>query len=149
MTRTAPGKSDRKGISLMQLTEMFPNEESAVRWFEQIRWPNGERCCGRCRSTNTYEVKNAKPMPYKCRDCGSYFSVRTGSMMESSRLPLRKWAFAVYLYVTNLKGVSSMKLHRDLEITQKTAWFMLHRLREAWNESGLEKFIGPVKADET
>ena len=70
-------------------------------------------------------------------------------MLQSSRLPLRKWVFAVYLYVTNLKGVSSMKLHRDLKVTQKTAWFMLHRLREAWDESGLEAFSGPVEADET
>ncbi len=69
--------------------------------------------------------------------------------MERSRLPLRKRAFAVYLYVTNLKGVSSMKLHRDRQITQKSAWFMLHRLREAWDESGLKQFVGPVEADET
>ena len=81
--------------------------------------------------------------------CQSYFSVRTGTTIENSRLPLRKWAFAVYLYVTNLKGVSSMKLHRDLEITQKTAWFMLHRLREAWGESGLEQFAGPLEVDDT
>ena len=55
--------------------------------------------------------------------------------MENSRLPLRKWVFAIYFYVTSLKGVSSMKLHRDLKVTQKTAWFMLHRLRDAWAES--------------
>lgn len=57
--------------------------------------------------------------------------VRTGTTLQSSRLPLRKWAYAVYLYVTSLKGVSSMKLHRDLNVTQKTAWYMLHRLRDA------------------
>jgi len=108
-----------------------------------------ERHCGHCGSTDTKEVPNAKPMPYWCRDCKSYFSVRTGTMMESSRLPMRKWAFAVYLYVTSLKGVSSMKLHRDLKVTQKTAWFMLHRLRDAWGQSGLDQFIGPVEADET
>ena len=88
-------------------------------------------------------------MPYWCKSCRSYFSVRTGSMLQSSRLPLRKWVFAVYLYVTNLKGVSSMKLHRDLKVTQKTAWFMLHRLRQAWAEDfGAEPFDGPVEADE-
>ena len=68
---------------------------------------------------------------------------RTGTTIQNSRLPMRKWAFAVYLYVTNLKGVSSMKLHRDLEVTQKTAWFMLHRLRDVWGESGLDQFTGP------
>ena len=144
----APGKAHREGISVMQLAEMFPDEASAVKWFEAIQWPN-ERHCGHCGSTETKEVPNAKPMPYWCKGCRSYFSVRTGTTIEKSRLPMRKWAFAVYLYVTNLKGVSSMKLHRDLEVTQKTAWFMLHRLREAWGESGLEQFIGPVEADET
>jgi len=144
----APGKSHRTGITLLQLTEMFPDESSAVKWFEAIRWPDG-RHCGHCGSVETKEVPNAKPMPYWCKSCRSYFSVRTGTTIQNSRLPLRKWAFAVYLYVTNLKGVSSMKLHRDLGVTQKTAWFMLHRLREAWGESGLEAFVGPVEADET
>ena len=129
---------------------MFPDEASAIKWFEETRWPDGERHCGHCASTETKEVPNAKPMPYWCKSCRSYFSVRTGSMLQSSRLPLRKWVFAVYLYVTNLKGVSSMKLHRDLKVTQKTAWFMLHRLRQAWAENfGADPFDGPVEADET
>ena len=149
MAQKAPGKSHREGISLIELAEIFPDEAAAVKWFEDIRWPDGERHCGHCGSVRISEVPSAKPMPYRCKDCRSYFSVRTGTMMESSRLPLRKWAFAVYLYVTNLKGVSSMKLHRDLKVTQKTAWFMLHRLRDAWDESGLEAFTGPVEADET
>ena len=144
----APGKSHREGISLIELTEMFPDEASAVKWWEGVRWPNG-RFCGHCGSVETKPVPNAKPMPYWCKDCKSYFSVRTGSTIENSRLPLRKWAFAVYLYVTSLKGVSSMKLHRDLKVTQKTAWFMLHRLRDAWGESDSAPFTGPVEADET
>ena len=144
----APGKAHRQGITLMELAEMFPDEDSAVRWFETIQWPE-ERFCGHCGSTETKAVPNAKPMPYWCKGCRSYFSVRTGTSIQNSRLPMRKWAFAIYLYVTNLKGVSSMKLHRDLGVTQKTAWFMLHRLRDAWGESGLEQFIGPVEADET
>ena len=144
-----PGKSHRQGISLIELTEMFPTEESAIKWFEAVRWPTGQRCCGHCGSTNTREVKNAKPMPYWCTDCRSYFSVRTGTNIENSRLPLRKWVFAIYLFVTHLKGVSSMKLHRDLGVTQKTAWFMLHRLRESWGNTGLDKFTIPVEVDET
>ena len=149
MSKKAPGKSHREGISIIELTELFPDEAAAVKWFEDTRWPDGERHCGHCGSTETKEVPNAKPMPYWCKACRSYFSVRTGSMLQSSRLPLRKWVFAVYLYTTNLKGVSSMKLHRDLKVTQKTAWFMLHRLREAWDDSGLGAFDGPVEADET
>ena len=151
MAQKAPGRSDPEGISLFELTEMFPDEAAAAAWFEAIRWPEGERHCGKCGSVNTREIPNGKPMPYWCGDCKSYFSVRTGTMLESSRLPLRKWAFATYLYVTSLKGVSSMKLHRDLKVTQKTAWFMLHRLREAWGESDGDAppFSGPIKADET
>lgn len=144
----APGKSHRNGISIVDLTKMFPDEKSAVAWFEATRWPDGRHCphCGCC---TTREVPNAKPMPYWCGDCKSYFSVRTGTVIQSSRLPLRKWVFAVYLFVTSLKGVSSMKLHRDIGVTQKTAWFMLHRLRHAWTVSGPENFTGPVEADET
>ena len=133
---------------MLELSNLFPDEASAQTWFESTYWPNG-RCCGRCGSLDTREVKNQKPMPYWCRDCRKYFSVRTGTTLESSRLPLRKWAFAVYIYVTNLKSVSSMKLSRDLKITQKTAWFMLHRLREAWDASCIEPFEGPVEVDET
>ncbi len=149
MAQKGPGRAHREGISIMELNEMFPDEASAVAWFEKIRWPDGERHCAKCGSVNTREIPNAKPMPYWCGDCKSYFSVRTGTMMESSRLPIRKWVFATYLYVTNLKGVSSVKLRRDIKVTQKTAWFMLHRLREAWDQSGLERFVGPTEADET
>ena len=69
--------------------------------------------------------------------------------MERSKVPLRKWAFAIYLEMTSLKGVSSMKLHRDLKVTQRTAWFMLHRIREAWSIERDGLFAGPVEVDET
>ena len=143
-----PGKHFRTGITLMDLMEMFPDEESAVKWFESIQW-GVDRCCGHCGSVSTKPVPSKKPMPYWCKDCRSYFSVRTGTTLQHSRVPLRKWAIAVYLYVTSLKGVSSMKLHRDIGVTQKTAWYMLHRLREAWADSGLSEFVGPVEVDET
>ena len=142
-----PGKSDRNGISLIELFEMFPDEQTAREWFEAARWPNG-RACAKCGSERTREVKNAKPMPYWCSDCRSYFSVKTGSIMQDSNLPLRKWAIAIYQFTTSLKGVSSMKLHRDLKITQKSAWHMAHRIREAM-DSGDPMFSGPVEADET
>ena len=127
----APGKAYRDGISLIDLMAMFPTEESATQWFEAQVWSGG-RCCGHCGSIKTSEVPNSKPMPYWCTDCRSYFSVRTGTAIERSRIPLRKWAIAIYLMLTSLKSVSSMKLHRDLGISQKAAWYMLHRLREAW-----------------
>ena len=148
MAQNAPGKTHREGISLIALMEMFPDEETATSWFEAHVWPEG-RCCGHCGSTRTKEVPNAKPMPYWCTDCRSYFSVRAGTAIASSKIPLRKWAIAIYLELTSLKGVSSMKLHRDLGISQKSAWFMLHRIRQAWAAPSDGQFSGPVEVDET
>ena len=145
----APGKAHRVGISLIELAEMFPDEDAARAWFEGILWPTGERYCPRCGSADTQEASHKK-MPYRCRDCRSYFSVKTGTVMEGSPLPLRKWVYAIYLDVTSLKGVSSMKLHRDLGITQKAAWHMQQRIREAFAvEADSPAFQGPTEVDET
>ena len=146
MAHKAPGKAHREGITVVQLADMFPDNAAATAWFESQVWPDG-RHCPRCGSTNTSEASH-KRMPYWCTDCRSYFSVKTGTVMEGSLLPLRKWAFAIYLHLTSLKGVSSMKLHRDIGVTQKTAWFMLQRIREAW-ESDNWPFTGPIEIDET
>ncbi len=147
MVHKAPGKSNREGITLVQLGDMFPDEDSAREWFEARIWPGG-RHCPNCGSTRTHEADGGNKMPYRCSDCREYFSVKTGTAMHNSKLPLRKWAFAIYLHLTSLKGVSSMKLHRDIGVTQKTAWFMLQRIREAWKGNELP-FAGPVEIDET
>ena len=144
-----PGKSYRKGISLMELADRFPTEEAARTWFESIMWPDGEMACLKCGSTNAYRVRSGKPQPYRCRDCKQYFSLKTNTALAGSNLTLRRWAFGIYLVVTNLKSVSSMKLHRDLKVTQKTAWFMLHRIRETWGGGTSASFDGPVEVDET
>ena len=145
----APGKAYRDGVSLMQLFDMFPDEEAATEWFERTLW-DGERCCGHCGSVKTRETPNRMPMPYWCSDCRKYFSVRTGTPLAHSNVKLRKWVVAVYLELTSLKSISSMKLSRDINVTQKTAWFMLQRIREAWNRSGDngQSFTGPVEVDE-
>ena len=87
-------------------------------------------------------------MPFWCKDCRRYFSLKTNTVMEASNLSLRTWVFGMYIMATNLKGVSSMKLYRELEITQKTAWFMTQRLREGLPFQ-VDKFTGPVEVDET
>ena len=148
MARSGPGRSDRIGMSVVELLDLFPSEDAARAWFETIRWPDGERHCPHCGSMQTALVPKAKPMPYRCPVCRQYFSVKTGTAMQSSNLPLRKWVIAMYLMSTNLKGVSSMKLHRDLGITQKSAWYMAHRIRETWREDR-DQFAGPVEVDET
>ena len=147
--RQAPGKSHRRGISVMQMAEMFATEDDAVSWFEGLHWPDGQMTCLRCGSAEgAYRVKSGKPMPYRCRDCKRYFSLKTGTLMEDSKLPLRIWAWAIYLELTSLKGVSSLKLHRDLGIRQATAWHLLHRIREAFADVAVT-FDGPVEVDET
>ena len=143
----SPGRNHRKGISVIELAEMFPDEDAARQWFETAVWPNG-RFCPRCKGTDTYRGTH-KTMPYRCRDCNRTFSVRTGTALEESRLPLRKWVWAIYIEMTSLKGVSSMKLKRDLDVHQRTAWFMLHRIREALAPAIAEIFEGPVEVDET
>ena len=148
MMKKAPGRSHREGLSLIELFEMFPTEEAANEWFESQVWPT-ERCCGHCGSVATSKVPNRKPMPYWCKDCRSYFSVRTGTPIARSNVPLRKWAVAIYICLTSLKSVSSMKLHRDIKVSQPTAWFMLHRIREAWANQPSGAFEGPVEVDES
>ena len=150
MAHKSPGKSHREGLTIVQMMSMFPNDAAATKWFEDCIWPDGKRTCGKCGSCRTSEVPNAKPMPYWCSDCRSYFSVRTGTPMARSNIPMQKWAVGIYLCVTSLKSVSSMKLHRDLGISQRSAWFMMHRIREAWACDGdNEPFDGPVEVDET
>ena len=144
----APGKAFRHGIALVELFDMFPDEQAATKWFEAVMWPDG-RCCAKCKSEKTREVPNVKPMPYWCTDCRSYFSVRTGTALERSKISMRKWVVGIYLCLTSLKSVSSMKLHRDLKISQPAAWFMLHRLREAWASDDDGQFHGPVEVDES
>ena len=130
MAQSGPGKHYRRGVSMMEIADMFSTEASATRWFESWLWPDGEIACMKCGSLNAYRVKTGKPMPYRCRDCRQYFSLKTGTAMEDSKLPIRLWGWAIYLEMTNLKGVSSMKLSRDLKVRQPTAWYMLHRIRK-------------------
>ena len=147
MARRAPGKHYRKGMSLVDLVRMFPDDDAAERWFIETRWPNGV-ACPKCGSLNIQTRKTRKPQPFRCRDCRKDFSTKTGTVMQSSKLGFQTWAMAIYLMNTGIKGTSSMKLHRDLGITQKNAWHLAHRIREAWN-AGNDPFVGPVEADET
>ena len=148
MAHRAPGKHYREGITVMEMAEMFATEDAAVEWFENLHWPDGQLSCLRCGSVKAYRVKSGKPMPYRCRDCKQYFSLKTNTAMENSKLALRLWAWAIYLEMTSLKGVSSMKLRRDLGVRQATAWFMLHRIRQAFSDIA-GQFEGPVEIDET
>jgi transposase-like protein/DNA-binding transcriptional regulator YiaG len=115
-------------ISTFQLFEMFPNQESARKYLESKLWPDGVKCpvCG-----NGDRVTAKKQGFYRCNPCKEDFTVRTGTIFERSHIPLHKWLYAMYLLVTTRKGISSLQLCKEIGITQKSAWFMLHRLREA------------------
>lgn len=148
MAQTGPGKSYRNGITLVELFRMFPDDETAEKWFVETRWPDGLRCA-HCDGDNVGERGNHPTMPYHCQDCRKFFSVKTNSVLHASKIGYQKWAIAIYLVATSIKGVSSMKLHRDLGITQKSAWHMAHRIRKALMADGDTVFSGPVEADET
>jgi len=152
MTRKAPGKAHRKGLTFMQVAEMFGTEDAARNWIESERWPDGPYC-PRCGSINVQSNIKHKTMTHRCRDCytgkrKTMFSLKTGTVMEGSNLKYRPWAVAIYLFTTNIKGVSSMHLHRELGISKKAAWFMLHRLRLAF-EAEAGSYAGPAEVDET
>ncbi len=139
MKRSGPG---REGLSLIELFRLFPDNEAAEAWFESRRWPGGINCPD-CGSLRYSEVKDRSPMPYRCKDCRSHFSVHKGTVMQSSKLGYQTWGLAIYLIIISLKGVSSMKLHRDLKISQPTAWYLAQRIREGFADL-IEKLGGPV-----
>ena len=153
MAQKAPGKHHRKGMTLLEVADMFGDEETAKAWIEEQRWHDGPHCpyCGSFNvQSNIKHVGVSKTMTHRCRDCEGkpMFSIKTGTVMEGSNLKYRAWAVGIYLFTTNIKGISSMKLHRELGIGQKAAWFMLHRLRKAF-EAEACLFAGPVEVDET
>ncbi len=143
----APGKFYRKGMTIVEAVNSFSDENQVEQFFIGSRWPNGI-ACPFCGSMDIRERTTRKPQPFRCGDCRKDFSVKTLSVMHGSNLPLSKWALAIYLMSTNLKGVSSMKLYRDLGVSQKTAWHLGHRIRRALESPG-GLFGGPVEVDET
>lgn len=131
-------------ISTFELFRMFPDQESARVYFEARRWPDGATCpaCGEAK-----RIGVRKGGFYRCNACLLDFTIRTGTIFERSKVPLHKWLYAMYLLVTARKGISSVQLHAQIGVTQKTAWFMLQRLREACGNDPTE-LAGIVEIDE-
>ena len=135
-----------KEPSIVEIITTLSDEDTAERMLVSLCWPNGI-ACPRCGCLDVFTGSVRKSHPYRCRACHKGFSVRTDSIMHGTRLPYSKWAMAVYL-LSRSKGISSHQLAKDIDVTQKTAWFLLHRLRESWS-SGDQEFAGPVEVDET
>ena len=137
--------NDGVTISMLQLFEMFPDQQAARDYLEKRRWADGV-FCPVCACTERITAR--KNGYYRCNNCSEDFTVRTGTIFERSHVPLHKWIIAMYLMVTSRKGISSMQLSKEIGVTQKTAWFMLSRLREACGKD-VDKLRGIVEIDET
>ena len=132
-------------LSVYSFMSLLPNEESAVEFFEKQIWGD-KPVCPYCGSMST--AKRSKRNGHRCKDCRNDFTIRKNTIFENSRLPLHKWLYAMYLMVTSRKGISSLQLSKELDVQQRTAWFLLQRIREACNaHTGL--LDGIVEIDET
>ena len=133
----------------------FHDEQKAREYLEASRWPNGPVCphCGGSEKIYRLQGKTARPGLLKCGHCRRQFTVTVGTLFERSHIPLHKWLYAAYLLCSSKKGISSHQLHRMLDITYKSAWFMTHRIREAMADSVFTNKLGGngkyVEADET
>ncbi|HTV73627.1 MAG TPA: IS1595 family transposase [Candidatus Acidoferrales bacterium] len=134
--------------TLLQAVRQFADPEVAHAFFVQYRWPNGIACprmgCGSAEVTYL-----AKYRRWNCRECKRQFTAKVGTIFEDSPIGLDKWLPAFWLLASNRNGISSHELGRGLGVTQKTAWFMLHRIREALGDDSADPFTGTVEADET
>jgi len=136
----------RSTISTFQLFKLYPDEESARKYFEGLLWKNGP-VCPTCGKSDRLTARK-RPGNHRCNACKFDFSIRTGTIFGGSHVPLHKWIYAMYLLVTSRKGISSMQLAKEIGITQKSAWFVLQRLREACGNDPI-MLKGIVEADES
>ncbi len=134
-----------KGNGFLSFASTFPTEQSCIEYYEQIRW-NGKVVSPFDETANVYKCKNGK---YRCANTGKYFDVKTGTIFAHTKLPLRYWFYAMFLFLSHKRGVSSCQLARDLGVTQKTAWNMLHKIREYMDCENDHQLSAEVEIDET
>jgi transposase-like protein len=133
--------------STYDLLSQLPTEQDCINYLVNMRWKNGEYC-PYCQHEHIYHFADNKT--YKCQLCKQKFSIKVGTIFENTKVPLRKWFLAIFIMTTHKKGASSLQLARDIKVTQKTAWFMLHRIRKATQLGDFnDKLDGTVEMDET
>lgn len=138
-------RMDFKFDTLVELIRKFPDEETCIKYLEEILW-EGKPVSPFDASSKVYKCKNGK---YKCKNTGKYFTVKTGTIFEGTKVKLQDWFAAIWLDATHKGGLSSLQLKRDLKRTQKTTWFMLHKVRECMKCENQGIFSGEVEIDET
>ena len=139
-------KNGKSQMNVMKLMEQFSDEETARKYLEGLRWPNGV-ACPRCGSLKCYYTSTRGT--WECDSCGYHFSVTSGTMLHDTHLPLRKWLIAVYLMIESKKGISALQLKRLLDVAYKTAWYLSHRVRAAVEDAYPLPLKGTVEIDET
>ncbi|MEN3335673.1 MAG: hypothetical protein V7641_5038 [Blastocatellia bacterium] len=132
--------------TLLEAIRYFSDADNCLSFMIKIRWADGPTC-PRCESKQANFIKTRRL--WICKDCKKNFTVKQGTIMEDSPIGLDKWLSAIWMIANDKNGISSYEIHRGLGITQKSAWFLLHRIRLAMQNGSLEKFSGPVEADET
>ncbi|CAA0149559.1 IS1595 family transposase [Tenacibaculum maritimum] len=131
--------------SVLDLINAFPNEQVCIEHLEELRW-NGNVISPFDASSKAYNCKGNK---YKCKNTGKYFNVKTNTIFDNTKMPLQKWFLAIWLVTSHKKGISSLQLSRDLDITQKSAWFMLQRIRNCFGIGSGNNLEKEVEVDET
>jgi transposase-like protein len=131
--------------SLIQIADFFYSEEICKKAIAQERWGDGAAVCPYCGCTHTYMTKEGR---YICKDCHKHFSVLVGTIFENTKVSLRKWFLAMYIVSCTKKGMSSCQLAREIKVTQKTAWFMLHKIRGLFGITDEIELDGEVEMDE-
>lgn len=135
--------------NLQELIIAFQDENVCRQYLAERRWKNGTPICPYCNHEHAYTIENGKRYKCKNKECHKKYSVTVGTILEDSNIPLSKWFIAIYIATAHKKGISSLQLGRDISVTQKTAWFMLHRIRELVRQKSFEQMTGIVEADET
>lgn len=136
----------KSNISVFEFLKKFPTEDVCENWIKEARWPRGV-FCPFCSNHRIYRLETQKR--FKCGGCRKQFTVRTGSVLAESKVPLQKWLMTTWILTSHTKGISSVQLSKTLGVTQKTAWFLAHRIREAFSEGTGGLFTGIVEVDET
>ncbi|MFI5218616.1 MAG: IS1595 family transposase [Bacteroidia bacterium] len=134
--------------NLLEATQYFKDEDVCRKYLEQLIW-NGTPKCPHCESTKVYHLKDGKN--YKCanKECKSIFNVKVGTYLENTKIPLRKWMHAIFIFASHKKGISSYQLARDISVSQKCAWFLLSRIRGILTDKAPFMFDSITEIDET